>query len=275
MNHLDAPTIPFEHESELIKNSSSSKTTDSNFVEGSSTDISFDENRTDEYVDLLSIDDVELDSDSVKKKLSFSHVMNDDDRRCQTTTNTNTTTTVDEETCDQRNTGDDTTLSNKENELSTLDDHKDDDDDADDDENDEAVNREFDDYLNDDGGGRDVNKDVNDDEASVSGEEREKLDKLKRLEILECSFENYEELQKMAIEKHGLVNKRMRRRVWPLLILYRNRFKADDSLDRQAVDSSLSIEQMIDSSLRKFQDISMLSIICQMVLMINNNKKLE
>lgn len=220
------PTITFEQENVLNK-SISRKTTDSNFVEGSSTDISFEENRPDEFVDLNSIED-EIESEPVLVTKVSSLDENE------------------EKTGDIQNQlqkiGDETTLSNLDEDAAEYDD--------------EEVEREFEQYLNDDSDSN-AKKCDEDELVELSLEEQEKLEKLRKLELLDFSFENYENFQKLAIERHGLVNKRLRRRIWPLLILYRSRFK--DFLDSESSgerEKNQSIEQMIESSLAKFKDIS-------------------
>lgn len=227
---LDAPTIPLEQES-VVNKSSSRKTTDSNFVEGSSTDISFEDNRTDEFVDLLCDDDIELENDEDAIKIDADEDNND---------------TAEQTKIEQK---DDTTLSNKEDELEFVDD-------------DGEVEREFDEYLNDE---------------SRDDWDEMKRDKLLRLEALDCSFENYELLQKMAIERHGLLNKRCRRRIWPLLILYRPRFlKASSSNHTETMESAdnQTIQDMIDSSLTKFDDIGLSIRFLHLFFIVSQFKKL-
>jgi len=128
--------------------------------------------------------------------------------------------------------GNDTTLSNKDEEPSVADDETD-------------IDRELDEYLNDEEDGHEETDHV-------------KLDKLKRLDALACSFENYELFQKMAVERHGLLNKRCRRRIWPLLILYRNRFYNTRKNDQDSSNENRSLSDIIESSLAKFNKISQL-----------------
>ena len=81
------------------------------------------------------------------------------------------------------------------------------------------IEKEFEDYLNEDNSldGENECRNLN---------ENENLDlkclKLKRLENLEYSVDNYEAFRQMGIEKYGFINKKYRRKVWPLLIMYKN-----------------------------------------------------
>lgn len=225
----DVPTITFEQENVLNK-SISRKTTDSNFVEGSSTDISLEENRPDEFVDLNSIeDDIESEAELVPKVSS----LDENEKQIRDFKKQNQSHII----------GDETTLSNLDDDAAEYDD--------------EEVEREFEQYLNDDSNSKAKKRDE-DELVESSLEEQEKLEKLKKLELLDFSFENYENFQKLAIERHGLLNKRLRRRIWPLLILYRNRFKnfLDSKSNEEEGEKNQSIEQIIESSLAKFEDIS-------------------
>lgn len=222
------PTITFEQENVLNK-SISRKTTDSNFVEGSSTDISFEENRPDEFVDLNSIeDDIESEAELVPKVSP----LDENEKNIGDIHKQNQSQKI----------GDETKLSNLDEDVAEYDN--------------EEVEREFEQYLNDDSDNNAIKRDE-DELVKSSLEEQEKLEKLRKLELLDFSFENYEIFQKLAIERHGLVNKRLRRRIWPLLILYRSRFKNFlDSESSGEREKNQSIEQMIESSLAKFEDIS-------------------
>ena len=114
------------------------------------------------------------------------------------------------------------------------------------DENDEQdldIEKEFENYLNDEN--NDDNNDafyINNYVPSSSGpggasgnlfeSENHKLKyiKLKKLENLEYTLENYELFRQMGVEKYGFINKKYRRKVWPLLILYKNNSKENLNL---------------------------------------------
>lgn len=209
-----------------------SPTSDSNLVEGnngggggSSTD---DDNRTDEFVDLLSIDDNDevnllVDSDPTKTGGDDFEV---DVAKCDKQSISNS-----------RLVADMTLLTNPAVSTNRLDRIMIDDDDVD-------VDLEFENYLND--------QDEDNSSSEPNENDRVKLEKLKRLDEIECTFENYELLQKMAIERYGLLNKRLRRRIWPILILYRNRFFKSEP----DTASTMPLQDMIESTLNRFNKIS-------------------
>lgn len=100
--------------------------------------------------------------------------------------------------------------------------------------NDENIDKEFEDFLNDDTSLSD----------NLSKENLKfKSKKIKKLENLDLSFDNFETIRRMAIEKYGFVNKKFRRRAWPILILHRFKHKG-------------SLNDLIESSLSKFNNIS-------------------
>jgi hypothetical protein len=85
------------------------------------------------------------------------------------------------------------------------------------------IEKEFEDYLNDE---NDDANDLNHNLAMQNDENhRMKNAKLKKLENFEFTLENYELLRQMGVEKYGFINKKFRRKAWPLLILYKNTSK--------------------------------------------------
>lgn len=88
---------------------------------------------------------------------------------------------------------------------------------------DKLIKKEFEEFLNDD--------------DNLEDNEERRL-KIKKLELLDLSFDNYDEIRKLAIEKYGLVNKKIRQKAWPILILYKNR---PINSPKALVDSSLKI----------------------------------
>lgn len=92
-----------------------------------------------------------------------------------------------------------------------------------------TIDKEFEEYLNDEN------------ENFVDNEEKRL--KLKKLESLKLNFDNYDEIRKLAIEKYGFVNKKIRQKAWPILILHKNR-------------SMSSPNAIIDSSLKTYDQMS-------------------
>lgn len=80
------------------------------------------------------------------------------------------------------------------------------------------IEKEFEDYLNDE------NNEANDLNIETQNDEnkRQRYAKLKKLENMEFTYENYEILRQMGVEKYGFINKKYRRKAWPLLIMYKN-----------------------------------------------------
>jgi hypothetical protein len=124
--------------------------------------------------------------------------------------------------------------------------------------NDLDIDKEFEDYLNDedDDDNNDnyyLNNYVNNLNSSNQKEiENHKLKyiKLKKLQNLEYTYENYELFRQMAIEKYGFINKKYRRKAWPLLILYRNK-------SNERVNNIVNkLEEEIANSTSKFKKIS-------------------
>ena len=119
-----------------------------------------------------------------------------------------------------------------------------------DDENDLDIEKEFEDYLNDenDDDNNDnfyINKLNSGSNSSLNQQENEnhkfKYIKLKKLENLEYTVENYELFRQMGIEKYGFINKKYRRKAWPLLILYKNKSK-------EHLNSNLNTSKIISES---------------------------
>lgn len=204
----DAQSISADQENAT----SSLRKIDSNFIEGS-TDVSFEDNRTDEFVDLLSMGEDEDNNGSL------------DDKRVNNNSNQtgNNDNTLIEGVCVE-----DQVVS------------------------DEIVEKEFEEFLNEDdlkyanGSYLCEHKDL------LSDNDELKLAKYKRLESIEYTFENYEIFQKIAIEKYGFLNKKFRRKAWPLLILYRKKYlnKTNDNNNNE------SLKDLIDTSLAKYSEIS-------------------
>lgn len=130
----------------------------------------------------------------------------------------------------------------------------------DDEEN--AIEREFESYLNEE-------DDQDEDEELLMnvGEDDEEImmiddttddqittrrSKLACLNRVEYSIENVAELRRLAISSFGFVNKKFRRRAWPLLILSRS---------TELIDTSDSIDELLRSSIERFDRISNLTIL--------------
>ena len=112
-------------------------------------------------------------------------------------------------------------------------------------ENDLDIEKEFENYLNDE------NNDVNDLNHNMETQNDEnhrlKYAKLKKLENLEFSFENYELLRQMGVEKYGFINKKYRRKAWPLLIMYKN--SSNENINSLLTKNSLSNTSKLISEL--------------------------
>ncbi len=83
--------------------------------------------------------------------------------------------------------------------------------------NDGGIDLEFENYLNEE---NDLDKLVSEDSDHFEKFQSEVNAKIERLEKLD--FESICDLKKMAIEKYGFVNKRFRRKAWPILVANRD-----------------------------------------------------
>ena len=121
------------------------------------------------------------------------------------------------------------------------------------DDDSEEVNREFENYLND---GDQVHQNEEESDYDETNEQL-KHAKLKQIDELPISAENYPLFQKLAIERYGLLNKRCRRRIWPLLILYRDRCFSNSAEKKENTnnDPIPTLDEMIRSSLENFNKI--------------------
>jgi hypothetical protein len=115
-----------------------------------------------------------------------------------------------------------------------------------DNEPDVDVEKELEDYLNDDDPCLDCYK--------FSSAESDLKAKIESLDSLEFKFENYESFRLLAVEKYGLLNKKFRRKVWPLLILFRNKFY--NIGNNSGHDDEPTIDSFIHDSMNKFNHIS-------------------
>ncbi len=82
--------------------------------------------------------------------------------------------------------------------------------------NDCGIDLEFEIYLNEE---NDLDKLVSENSENFEKFQSEVNAKIERLEKVD--FESISDLKKMAIEKYGFVNKRFRRRAWPILVANR------------------------------------------------------
>jgi hypothetical protein len=104
------------------------------------------------------------------------------------------------------------------------------------DDREEYIDREFENYLNDDDEefydilpsyNELIN--VNSDDLNIlvkqkSKELHEKRHlKFKKLESLDFTIENVDELRRIALDKYGFLNKRFRRKAWPVLVMAKNK----------------------------------------------------
>ncbi len=79
--------------------------------------------------------------------------------------------------------------------------------------NDGGIDLEFEHYLNEE---NDLDKLVSEDSENFETFKSEISSKIRRLE--KVNFDSLSDLRRMAIGKYGLVNKRFRRKAWPILI---------------------------------------------------------
>lgn len=105
-----------------------------------------------------------------------------------------------------------------------------------------SIEQEFEDYLKD--------------EEVLCENNETKKSKLERMNSIEFSFENYEELKKLAVEKYGFVNKKFRRKAWPILILYKNRAHGTPDL---IMESSKSFYEKISKIYTRKKNIKKLN----------------
>ena len=110
--------------------------------------------------------------------------------------------------------------------------------------NDHGIDLEFENYLNEEN---------NLDHLIFDGENGEKFQqelnsKISELELL--NFESIEDLRRMAIEKYGFVNKKFRRKAWPILIANRKNYLNSPTLFKHKLGTQ------IDAQISKFSQIS-------------------
>ena len=90
--------------------------------------------------------------------------------------------------------------------------------------NDYGIDLEFENYLNEE---NDLDKLISEDCDNLEKFRKEVNSKIRRLE--KVNFDSLIDLRRMAIGKYGLVNKRFRRKAWPLLISNRDNLIAINS----------------------------------------------
>ena len=108
---------------------------------------------------------------------------------------------------------------------------------SEDDESD--IDAEFRSYLNEENNNNDDAMCTSDEESCHQAQASELTAKLKQLEEFDFESGSLETLRRMAIEKYGFVNKKYRRKAWPILILDR---KALFRTFKSANDSNVSTE---------------------------------
>ena len=76
-----------------------------------------------------------------------------------------------------------------------------------------SVDQELEDYLND--------EEVTSGDAAHHDELVSKVEQLDALDASSCCLVDHDlvALRQLAVDKHGLINKRLRRKVWPILLL--------------------------------------------------------
>jgi hypothetical protein len=133
-------------------------------------------------------------------------------------------------------------------------------------ENSADIDKEFEDYLNENEDYDTVVSSDSEDAFNTSGaasattsnnnsedfddffrkeSESTKRGKLSELERAEYSIDNLEHLRRLALDKYGFMNKNIRRKAWPVLILSRNK-----GLDHGA------IPEFLETSINEFDQIS-------------------
>ena len=122
--------------------------------------------------------------------------------------------------------------------------------------NDLDIDKEFEDYLNDEDDDNNDNYYLNNYVNNLSSNNQREIEnhklkyiKLKKLQNLEYTYENYELFRQMAIERYGFINKKYRRKAWPLLILYKNKSNVNNNFVNK-------LESDIANSTSKFKAIS-------------------
>ena len=207
--YLDAPTIASDHESKQQILKLNSKATASS-VESSIDSLFEETSKTDEDTRSLgnTVEEEEEDFDSISSnkslKLNEDSEVEDDDEKSNETLNNISNSKM-------------KTFSNN-NIYIPVDNEQ-----SDKDVKDLDIEKEFEDYLNDE---NDDANDLNHNLAMQNDDNhRMKYAKLKELENFEFTLENVELLRQMGVEKYGFINKKFRRKAWPLLILYKNTSK--------------------------------------------------
>jgi hypothetical protein len=84
--------------------------------------------------------------------------------------------------------------------------------------------------------------------------ENTKRSKLSKLESAEYSMDNLEYLRRLALDKYGFMNKKIRRKAWPILILSRNgklieQQQRPDAIPAFLTESINDFEQISNSTL--------------------------
>lgn len=128
--------------------------------------------------------------------------------------------------------------------------------------NDHGIDLEFENYLNEE---NDLDKLVS--EGCENFEKFQREVNLKIRELENVNFESISDLRKMAVEKYGLVNKKFRRKAWPILISNRESYlgnnKKNSSTSLSKKVSNKKKAKLIDNA--SINDDSNLNLISKMI----------
>lgn len=106
-----------------------------------------------------------------------------------------------------------------------------------------GIDLEFENYLNEE---NDLDRLFSEESGNFEKFRKEVNAKIKKLEKI--NFESLSDLRKMAIDKYGFVNKRFRRKAWPVLISNRGNIFNDNPLTLEP-DNKIKLNQDIEDEL--------------------------
>ena len=105
------------------------------------------------------------------------------------------------------------------------------------------IDKEFENYLNENEEFDTVPSSYADENKTLLNLDGLKRGKLSKLENTEYSAENLKELRQMALDKYGFMNKKFRRKAWPILIL-------------SSTEHARSLDKYMESCINQFNQIS-------------------
>lgn len=228
-------------------------------------DFDYDGNRTDEDLESESLMMMSSDDDRSSRNSSTNQQLHPHLAAASNVNNSGNRPAVEE----QQETVEDGETTHEDHDATRTADGQDEVDEGPEDDDGLDIDKEFENYLNDEDDHDDNNGDGGD-QMLQDGESHEsvrrrlqmeknaKLEQLESIDFFESADVDISKLRRLAINKHGFVNKKFRRKAWPLLIL-NNKVSASTS-SLLLLSSSLSLQRTNSISKPPFDQITQAQI---------------